>query len=647
MSCLGTQSVVDGIDTYTAELMIRNLCSDNSISLLDTCGDHANPRHFHEMLTNCLSYQAASGHSTRLGTSGDNRGIYGYFEASNTYPVLDVCGAHVGITPDSNGQPVVHYHSQVYPPFFVGCYTNADATMTLAQCRALFAGCSSAAYSITTAHGSGTYQRDCPCWDPTTRSNVPGATGTPGYWPASLRLPPPPPPPPPPPSPFGIAACAGASACCVVIFRGASGAQCNNVPVWDLSGWSHPGGSDVTASSLCGTVRFGWLSRTSSHASSQDPETDAASLTGGGQRVGSYRDPACPASSPPPFSFLPSPSPPPPSPSPPPPSPSPPPPRPPPPPLSPPPLAYVHAAFTASGDVSDYGPDKQQAIRNLFATAASSVTTVSPSAVTLTITPASVAITVTIVLPSATAANSASSALSTGIMASPAALGSALSTAGVPATVAAIVAPSTSLSSTPSTTSNAATSADDPCFPSHAFVTRADGTHVLIASLREGDAIVAATSEGALTTDTVSLLSIAKPEANADFLTLTIADGRSLSLTAAHHVPTGPRCCGVLEQAKDLIVGTTIWTVPATGGGGLVAQPITKIGRTAAAGLHSPVLSNGGFPVVDGIVTSFDSMGKVRLATYGLKPLLSVCKLTDTCGHLRTLLLGAEMAYIV
>jgi hypothetical protein len=193
MSCLGTNSVVGGIDTYTAELMIRNMCSDNSISLLDTCGDHASPRHFHEMLTNCLSGQAASGHSTRLGTSGDNRGIYGFFEANNTYPVLDVCGAHVGVTPDSNGQPVVHYHSQVYPPFFVGCYTNADATMTLTQCRALFAGCSSAAYSITTAYGSGTYQRDCPCWDPTTRSNVPGATGTPGYWPTSLRLPPPPP----------------------------------------------------------------------------------------------------------------------------------------------------------------------------------------------------------------------------------------------------------------------------------------------------------------------------------------------------------------------------------------------------------------------------------------------------------------------
>jgi len=175
----------------------------------------------------------------------------------------------------------------------------------------------------------------------------------------------------------------------------------------------------------------------------------------------------------------------------------------------------------------------------------------------------------------------------------------------------------------------------------------ADGTRVLIASLREGDAIVAATSAGALTTDTVSLLSIAKPEANADFLTLTIADGRSLSLTATHHVPIGPRCCGVLEQAKDLVVGTTIWTVPATGGGGLVAQPITKIGRTAAVGLHSPVLSNGGFPVVDGLVTSFDSMGKVRLATYVLQPLLSLCKLTDTCGHLRTLLLGAEMAYIV
>ena len=144
MSCLGSQTLAAGIDTYTAELMIRYMCSDNSISLLDTCGDHANPRHFHEMLTNCLSGQAISGHSTRLGTSGDNRGIYGFFEADGVYPTLDVCGAHVGITPDSNGQPVVHYHSQVYPPFFVGCYTNADATMTFAQCRALFTSCSSA-----------------------------------------------------------------------------------------------------------------------------------------------------------------------------------------------------------------------------------------------------------------------------------------------------------------------------------------------------------------------------------------------------------------------------------------------------------------------------------------------------------------------
>ena len=306
-----------------------------------------------------------------------------------------------------------------------------------------------------------------------------GATSSPPPFLPSPSPPPPSPSPPPPSGPFGIAACAGASACCVVIFRGAS--QCNDVPVWDLSGWTHPGGGNVRATSLCGTVRKNWQSRSSSHGSSQNPETDAASLNGGGQRVGYYRDPAC----------------------------------------------------------------------------------------------------------------------------------------------------------------------DNPCFPSHASVTMADGTRVPVAFLREGDAIVAATRDGALTTDTVSLLSIANPEANADFLTLTIADGRNLSLTSAHHVPIGPRCCGVLEQAKDLIVGTTIWTVPATGGAGLVAQPITKIGRTAAAGLHSPVLSNGGFPVVDGLVTSFDSMGKVRLATYVLKPLLSVCKLTDTCGYLRTLLLGAEMAYIV
>lgn len=154
MSCLGTNVVVGGIDTYTAEQMVRHLCDDQSMLLLDTCGDHANPRHFHELLQACLTYQdaaATNGHSTRLGTAGDGRGIYGQWEAYDTLPgALDVCGAHVGVTPDSGGVAVVHYHAQRYPPFFVGCYTNGDATTDLAACRALYSGCSEAPLTVTT-----------------------------------------------------------------------------------------------------------------------------------------------------------------------------------------------------------------------------------------------------------------------------------------------------------------------------------------------------------------------------------------------------------------------------------------------------------------------------------------------------------------
>ena len=96
MSCLGSNVLVGGVDTYVAELVVQHLCDDSTKKLLDTCGDHASPRHFHEYLGQCLSSQDdASGHSSRIGTGSDNRGIYGMFETETTHPELDVCGAHV------------------------------------------------------------------------------------------------------------------------------------------------------------------------------------------------------------------------------------------------------------------------------------------------------------------------------------------------------------------------------------------------------------------------------------------------------------------------------------------------------------------------------------------------------------------------
>lgn len=206
LSCLNSNVVDGGIDTYTAQLMVRHLCNDNTIELLQTCGDHANPRHFHEMLTNCLSYpDSVTGHSSRIGTAGDGLGVYGPFGKEGAAHQLDACGATVGVTPDSNGVAVRYYGVQQNPPFFLSCYTNAHANTTLAECEAMFSGCSSTPVSITTAYGTGNYKQWCPCWN-SYGSNA-GENSRPAFWePLASPSPPPsstpnPPPSPTPPSP--------------------------------------------------------------------------------------------------------------------------------------------------------------------------------------------------------------------------------------------------------------------------------------------------------------------------------------------------------------------------------------------------------------------------------------------------------------
>jgi hypothetical protein len=163
-------------------------------------------------------------------------------------------------------------------------------------------------------------------------------------------------------------------------------------------------------------------------------------------------------------------------------------------------------------------------------------------------------------------------------------------------------------------------------------------------ALKEGDKIVSATHDGTLTTDTVSLLSISKPDVHALFFRLTVDGGRSLNLTADHHLPVGPTCCSTLKKAKDVAVCETVWAVES---GATVARTVAKIETTKSKGLHSPVLTSGSFPIVDGIVTSFDSIEKVTLAKYGLASLLSACKATGTCTSLRNLFLnGADREHI-
>ena len=91
--------------------------------------------------------------------------------------------------------------------------------------------------------------------------------------------------------------------CCTVIYKGDAGAQCNPVPIWDFTDWTHPGGNIFTKARLCGSVRYNWLSRSSSHgvcdsASFCNPEADVSTLdgftdAGDATRVGTYVDPHC------------------------------------------------------------------------------------------------------------------------------------------------------------------------------------------------------------------------------------------------------------------------------------------------------------------------------------------------------------------
>jgi len=193
--------------------------------------------------------------------------------------------------------------------------------------------------------------------------------------------------------------------------------------------------------------------------------------------------------------------------------------------------------------------------------------------------------------------------------------------------------------------------ASDPCFPSSATVILADGSSKRVDALLEGDEIVAAAADGTLTTDTVSLLSIAQPEAHAAFfLSLTSAANTSLTLTPEHHVPVGPSCCSTLKQAKDLQVGDTLWVANANGrtstNGRATSTSVTAISKSQGHGLHSPVLTRGGFPVVDGVVTSFDSIEKVTLAKHGLEPLITACKATNMCEQFRALFLAGDRKYV-
>ena len=177
MSCLGSNTISGGIDTQVAELMVAHLC-DGTVQVLDYCGGHAIPYHYHEKLSCLYEDDTATGHSTLVATALDGNGIYGHHINGGVEPTdLDACGGRYGATPDSNGQEVYYYVIQSSAPFTTGCF---GPVSSVEECRSLYSSdCDGVTETITTNYGTGKYDLFCPCFDDD-GSNVLGQ-GRPGY----------------------------------------------------------------------------------------------------------------------------------------------------------------------------------------------------------------------------------------------------------------------------------------------------------------------------------------------------------------------------------------------------------------------------------------------------------------------------------
>jgi len=122
----------------------------------------------------CLYDITAPGHSTRVG-DGNDQDLFGKWESTGVPPKLDACGGHYGVTPESDGEVVYHYHVQDTAPFTFGCWgPNDDGSLfTVAQCRDFYDGCGDDdVLTVVTEDGAREYDAWCPCYD--ANGNNPG-----------------------------------------------------------------------------------------------------------------------------------------------------------------------------------------------------------------------------------------------------------------------------------------------------------------------------------------------------------------------------------------------------------------------------------------------------------------------------------------
>ena len=170
-------------------------------------------------------------------------------------------------------------------------------------------------------------------------------------------------------------------------------------------------------------------------------------------------------------------------------------------------------------------------------------------------------------------------------------------------------------------------------------------------TLAVGDRILAASAHGALLFDEVSRFSIADHHtASVAFLALTLANNMTLEVTAGHHLPVGATCCSSLKQARQLRVGDQVWTTTAAvppmspAATGLTPHPLVSIDVTIADGLNNPLMRHGGRPIVNGVVTAFNSITVVTLDSIGVPIAEAFCEAIGACDELRRAVAAVECA---
>jgi len=161
-----------GTDVFLCTAKLEYECGSgiHSYMLLDDCGGHAQPYHYHADLA-CDYTKSAAGHSALIAVSLDGRGVYGEYETTGTYPTnLDACGGHYGNVPSytiggityPNATNVYHYHTQATAPYTLGCY---GPVSSLTQCQSLYTTCGTGFGTYYTSVGCYFhYDLDCPCF---------------------------------------------------------------------------------------------------------------------------------------------------------------------------------------------------------------------------------------------------------------------------------------------------------------------------------------------------------------------------------------------------------------------------------------------------------------------------------------------------